>query len=154
MPLAAYHALFPQGCVACNSRQSLSVDRVVPSQGYVPKNVVCLCMTCNQIKSDAGPAQIAMVLAWLVKRLNYSAEIQLLAADLVKLLPVVSTSASAPASAAPLPVPLLSLASSAPPAAAAASVILTAERMDVNVALARSMLPESLLKVKHGIRCS
>lgn len=49
--------------------QSPTLDRVIPSQGYVPGNVVVISHMANTIKSNADYRQIGMVYRWL-KRLT------------------------------------------------------------------------------------
>jgi hypothetical protein len=42
-------------------RTSPSADRLVPSLGYTKRNVVWVCLRCNQIKNDATLAEIYRV---------------------------------------------------------------------------------------------
>jgi hypothetical protein len=44
---------------------SPSLDRLRPSEGYVPGNIVVLSTLANQIKSEATSGQIRLVAEWL-----------------------------------------------------------------------------------------
>jgi hypothetical protein len=44
---------------------SPSIDRLVPSRGYVKGNVAIISKRANQIKNDATPAELRAVAAWL-----------------------------------------------------------------------------------------
>lgn len=37
---------------------SPSVDRIVPTEGYTPKNVILCCHRCNAMKNDATPQEL------------------------------------------------------------------------------------------------
>ena len=40
------------------SATSPSLDRIIPSLGYLPDNVVVVCLACNVRKNDASPAEL------------------------------------------------------------------------------------------------
>lgn len=44
-----------------DSRTSPSVDRIVPSMGYVPENVWVICGECNRQKNDATPKKLRQI---------------------------------------------------------------------------------------------
>jgi len=44
---------------------SPSVDRIIPSQGYVIGNVAILCWRCNNLKRDATADELECVVRWL-----------------------------------------------------------------------------------------
>ncbi len=45
-----------------------SIDRILPSGGYTPENIVVACYRCNAIKSDASPDEL-MQIASIASRL-------------------------------------------------------------------------------------
>lgn len=45
-----------------------SIDRIVPSRGYVPGNIRLISMLANQVKSDATTAQVYQVFKWMEKQ--------------------------------------------------------------------------------------
>lgn len=47
-----------------------TADRVDPSQGYIPGNVVCLCFSCNRRKSDQTPTQLRAMADWIESKLK------------------------------------------------------------------------------------
>ena len=49
---------------------SATLDRLVPTKGYVRGNVVVISHRANKIKTDASPDEIEAVAAWLRKQLN------------------------------------------------------------------------------------
>ena len=40
---------------------SPSLDRVIPSLGYVPENVIVVCNACNRRKNDATPKELYVI---------------------------------------------------------------------------------------------
>jgi hypothetical protein len=55
----------------CESRDnSPSVDRLIPELGYVPENCRVISNRANQIKSNASPAELRKVAAWLEQELK------------------------------------------------------------------------------------
>lgn len=46
-------------------RQSPSLDRKVPSKGYVPGNIAVLCMRCNLLKSGVTPEMLEFLIHYL-----------------------------------------------------------------------------------------
>jgi hypothetical protein len=46
---------------------SPTLDRLVPSRGYVPGNIAVISMLANRIKSSATTEQVARVAAWMRK---------------------------------------------------------------------------------------
>lgn len=59
----------PERCPCCGIKfirggawkEQPSLDRVVPSDGYVIGNVQWLCRRCNQIKSNASPEELMRI---------------------------------------------------------------------------------------------
>lgn len=49
---------------------SPSLDRLIPSKGYVKDNVAIISRLANTIKSSATPEEIRKVYVWLSKRLK------------------------------------------------------------------------------------
>ena len=49
---------------------SPSIDRLVPSLGYVPDNVSLICFRCNSHKSDATLEEIKRMYFWLKRKLE------------------------------------------------------------------------------------
>lgn len=47
-----------------------TLDRVVPSLGYVPGNIALLCWACNRAKGNSTLNQLEQLAAWLRKRLS------------------------------------------------------------------------------------
>jgi hypothetical protein len=45
--------------------RSPSADRIIPKLGYVLANVAILCWRCNNLKRDARPEELAVVVAWM-----------------------------------------------------------------------------------------
>lgn len=62
------HDLFATGrCAYCDRKiaprakdikSRASIDKLVPSRGYTPRNTVLACCECNRRKSDASPAEL------------------------------------------------------------------------------------------------
>lgn len=44
---------------------SITIDRIVPSLGYVRGNVAVLCWRCNRIKSNATSDELCMIAIWM-----------------------------------------------------------------------------------------
>jgi hypothetical protein len=42
-------------------RKNPSIDRIIPSKGYIPGNLAIICYRCNTIKNDATPEEIQRV---------------------------------------------------------------------------------------------
>lgn len=53
----------PAKCGAID--QSPSLDRIIPSLGYIPGNVAVICFRCNTIKGNATVAEMKQVLSWM-----------------------------------------------------------------------------------------
>lgn len=68
-------------CSACgvvvthahNSRTAWSLDRLIPSMGYVSGNVCVLCRRCNTIKNDGDIPALERVLSYMKKSLQTEA---------------------------------------------------------------------------------
>ena len=61
-----------ESCPSCGSAFSdeskntkPSVDKVIPSRGYVKGNVVVICGACNRRKQDATPEQLEQIVAYI-----------------------------------------------------------------------------------------
>lgn len=52
-------------CGQARSNNSPSVDRFVPSMGYVIGNVHLICWRCNNLKRDATPEELLGVAQWM-----------------------------------------------------------------------------------------
>lgn len=57
----------PERCPCCKKSMvsggtsrdnSPSLDRIIPSLGYTPENVVIICFACNRRKNDSTPEQL------------------------------------------------------------------------------------------------
>jgi hypothetical protein len=53
-----------------------SIDRVIPSLGYVPGNVVVISDRANRIKNDATLAELEALVAWMNYRMNSDYEVR------------------------------------------------------------------------------
>jgi hypothetical protein len=53
-----------------NSRHTLSLDKVIPSKGYVEGNVEIISLKANQMKSDATPAEILQLANYIQRKQN------------------------------------------------------------------------------------
>lgn len=42
-----------------------SIDKIIPSLGYVPGNVAIICVRCNTIKNDATSAELRRIADWI-----------------------------------------------------------------------------------------
>jgi hypothetical protein len=51
------------------SDSSPSVDRIIPSLGYVLGNVALLCWRCNNLKRNATPDELLTIAKWLSGKL-------------------------------------------------------------------------------------
>jgi 5-methylcytosine-specific restriction endonuclease McrA len=49
------------------SNRSPSVDRLVPSRGYVVGNIKIICWRCNNLKRDATVAELENVMLWMLR---------------------------------------------------------------------------------------
>lgn len=52
------------------TKHAATLDRVIPTLGYVPGNVALLCWTCNRRKSDSTLEQLEQLTAWIRGRLS------------------------------------------------------------------------------------
>ena len=50
---------------------SPSLDRLIPSLGYISGNVFLICFRCNALKNDATLKELETVLGWMKKTENY-----------------------------------------------------------------------------------
>ena len=50
------------------AHESPSIDRVIPSLGYVIGNIAIICMRCNLVKGDASAGELRDVANWLERR--------------------------------------------------------------------------------------
>lgn len=57
------------------TRNSVSLDRIIPELGYVPGNIIVVCMRANSIKQDASPDEIIRV-GTFFKRIEHERETQ------------------------------------------------------------------------------
>ena len=57
-------AMVPIGDGQKNDR-SPSIDRIVPTKGYVIGNVALICWRCNNLKRDATPEELQTVVDWM-----------------------------------------------------------------------------------------
>lgn len=48
-----------------NRDHSPSLDRIIPSEGYIPGNVVVISNKANRIKSDASAGELERVASWM-----------------------------------------------------------------------------------------
>ena len=58
-------------CAYCLSKENLTIDHKIPrAQGGSDdiKNLQCLCMTCNGIKSSMSHKEIRYLIRWLVSQ--------------------------------------------------------------------------------------
>jgi hypothetical protein len=54
----------------CKQPNSPSLDRIIPSKGYVKGNVAVISLRANQIKNDASVEDLQKVLDWLKKTID------------------------------------------------------------------------------------
>ena len=50
---------------------SPSLDRLIPSLGYISGNVFLICFRCNALKRDATVKELETVISWMKKTENY-----------------------------------------------------------------------------------
>lgn len=53
-----------------DNQDSPSIDRIIPSKGYVKGNVVWMSFRANSIKRDASPKELEKVFKWLKKEME------------------------------------------------------------------------------------
>lgn len=53
---------------------SPSIDRIVPSLGYVPENILVVSHRANQIKSNATPSELVAVALFHLKEKHHEAK--------------------------------------------------------------------------------
>jgi len=78
--LTRENVAMPENCPCCGNKLTVdteirgqgnphphapTLDRMVPSLGYVPGNVNIICWTCNWVKLTATSAQLRMVADWM-----------------------------------------------------------------------------------------
>lgn len=51
-----------------------TLDRIIPSKGYVPGNVAVISMRANRLKSDASADDLRKILAWLEEKIKDESE--------------------------------------------------------------------------------
>jgi hypothetical protein len=66
-------APIPDKCASCSVimirggpwRTQPSLDRMIPTDGYISGNVAWICRRCNQVKNNATVAELRIVLAYM-----------------------------------------------------------------------------------------
>ena len=75
--LTAADLSFPETCPICDEvlvrgekkgeSSAPSVDRIIPSLGYVPENIIIICMRCNIRKSTSSPEDMIRIAEFFLR---------------------------------------------------------------------------------------